>query len=192
MRRAYIIAIGLLIAALFAGCGGTSASSDPITAVSSTVGKGADKTWVIAPSRGDPLSVVVFLHGLGDQKETTPAHHRPWLDHLARRGSYVLYPRYELHPGARLGMKHAVIGTLAALEKVAVVGADGTITVPRKALRDAIYATKDFKGITGNLSCSPSGDCGAPVIAVYQVVNADPASWNPADPTNPNPKKVYP
>ena len=80
----------------------------------------------------------------------------------------------------------------AALEKVAVVGDDGTINVPRQALRDAIYATKDFQGITGNLSCSPSGDCGAPVIAVYQVVNSDPASWNPADPTNPNPKKIYP
>ncbi len=118
VRRAYIIAIGLLVAALLAGCGGTSASSDPITAVSSTVGTGADKTWVIAPSRGDPLSVVVFLHGLGDQKETTPVHHQPWLDHLARRGSYVLYPRYELQPGAPLGMKHAVFGTMAALEKV--------------------------------------------------------------------------
>ncbi len=80
----------------------------------------------------------------------------------------------------------------AAIEKVAVVDADGTIHVPRQALRDAIYATKDFKGITGTLSCSPSGDCGAPVIAVYQVVNADPASWNPADAANPNPKKVYP
>jgi branched-chain amino acid transport system substrate-binding protein len=80
----------------------------------------------------------------------------------------------------------------AAIEKVAVVGSDGTITIGRQALRDAIYATKDFKGITGTLSCSPSGDCGAPVIAVYQVVNADPASWNPADATNPNPKKVYP
>jgi branched-chain amino acid transport system substrate-binding protein len=80
----------------------------------------------------------------------------------------------------------------AALEKVAVTDADGTIHVPRQALRDAIYATKDFKGITGTLSCSPSGDCGAPVIAVYEVVNADPASWNPSDPTNPNPKKVYP
>jgi branched-chain amino acid transport system substrate-binding protein len=80
----------------------------------------------------------------------------------------------------------------AALEKVAVTDADGTVHVPRQALRDAIYATKDFKGITGNLSCSPTGDCGAPVIAVYEVVNADPASWNPSDPTNPNPKKVYP
>ncbi|MCL4261468.1 MAG: ABC transporter substrate-binding protein, partial [Anaerolineales bacterium] len=80
----------------------------------------------------------------------------------------------------------------AALEQVAVVEADGTVYVPKQALRDAIYATKDFKGITGTLSCSASGDCGAPVIAVYQVVNADPASWNPQDATNPNPKKVYP
>jgi branched-chain amino acid transport system substrate-binding protein len=80
----------------------------------------------------------------------------------------------------------------AALEKVAVVQEDGTIYVPRQALRDAIFATKDFPGITGNLSCSASGDCGAPVIAVYQVVNADPASWNPADAANPNPKKIWP
>jgi branched-chain amino acid transport system substrate-binding protein len=80
----------------------------------------------------------------------------------------------------------------AALEKVAVVQEDGTIYVPRQALRDAIFATKDFKGITGSLSCSASGDCGAPVIAMYEVVNSDPASWNPQDAANPNPKKVYP
>ena len=80
----------------------------------------------------------------------------------------------------------------AAIQKVAVVEADGTIYIPRQALRDAIYATTGFKGITGTLACSASGDCGAPVIAVYQVVNADPASWNPQDATNPNPKKVYP
>lgn len=79
-----------------------------------------------------------------------------------------------------------------ALEKVAVVEEDGTIHVPRQALRDAIYATKDFKGITGTLSCSASGDCGAPVIAVYEVVNSDPASWNPQDAANPNPMKVFP
>ena len=80
----------------------------------------------------------------------------------------------------------------AALEAVAVVEADGTVYVPRQALRDAIYATKDFSGVTGNLSCSASGDCGAPVIAVYEIVNSDPASWNPADAANPNPKKIYP
>jgi branched-chain amino acid transport system substrate-binding protein len=79
-----------------------------------------------------------------------------------------------------------------ALEQVAVVQDDGTVYVPRQALRDAIYATKDFQGITGNLSCSPSGDCGAPVIAMYQVVSSDPATWNPADQANPNPKKIWP
>ena len=118
MRRAYVSVAALLLPLALAGCGGTDAPRTPITAVSSTVGTGADKTWVIAPSRGDPISVVVFLHGFGDQEETTPAHHRPWLDHLARSGSYVIYPRYELHPGAALGMKHAVVGTLAALQKV--------------------------------------------------------------------------
>lgn len=80
----------------------------------------------------------------------------------------------------------------AALEKAAVVQEDGTIIVPRQALRDAVYATKDFAGVTGNLSCSASGDCGAPVIAVYEIVNSDPAAWNPADAAAPNPKKVYP
>jgi len=80
----------------------------------------------------------------------------------------------------------------AALEKVAVVQDDGTIYVPRKALRDAVFATKDFKGITGTLSCSPSGDCGAPVIAVYEIQNSDPASWDPSSATAPNPKKIWP
>lgn len=80
----------------------------------------------------------------------------------------------------------------AAIEKVAEVQEDGTIYIPRQALRDAIYATANFQGITGNLSCSASGDCGAPVIAVYEVTNSDPASWNPQDAANPNPAKVYP
>lgn len=80
----------------------------------------------------------------------------------------------------------------AALKQVAVVEADGTIYVPRQALRDAIYATQNFQGVTGSLSCSPSGDCGAPVIAIYEIMNSDPASWNPQDEANPNPKKIYP
>ena len=56
-----------------------------------------------------------------------------------------------------------------ALEKVAIENADGSLSVPKGALRDAIYATKDFAGITGTLTCTPTGDCGAPVIGVYQV-----------------------
>jgi branched-chain amino acid transport system substrate-binding protein len=55
----------------------------------------------------------------------------------------------------------------AAIEKVAVQDADGTLHIPRQALRDALYATKDFKGLTGNLTCNPTGDCADPKIAVY-------------------------
>jgi branched-chain amino acid transport system substrate-binding protein len=56
----------------------------------------------------------------------------------------------------------------AAIEKVAVQDPDGTLHIPRQALRDAMYATKDYKGLTGNLTCSPTGDCADPHIAVYQ------------------------
>ena len=61
----------------------------------------------------------------------------------------------------------------AALEKVAVKNADGSLSIPLGALRDAIYATKDFAGLTGTLTCTPTGDCGAPVIAVYQITQAN-------------------
>lgn len=56
----------------------------------------------------------------------------------------------------------------AAIEKVAIQGPDGRLLIPRQSLRDAMYATKDFHGKTGLLSCSPTGDCANPVIAVYQ------------------------
>jgi len=74
----------------------------------------------------------------------------------------------------------------AALEKVAVKASDGTVHIPKKALRDAIYATKDFQGLTGVLSCSATGDCGAPLIAVYQVTSREIAGeWPPEAPVWP-------
>jgi branched-chain amino acid transport system substrate-binding protein len=56
----------------------------------------------------------------------------------------------------------------AAIEKVAVQEKDGTIYIPRQGLRDAMYATKDFKGLTGVLTCTASGDCANPTIGVYE------------------------
>jgi branched-chain amino acid transport system substrate-binding protein len=60
---------------------------------------------------------------------------------------------------------------LAALQKpgVVVTDPDGTLHVQKQALRDAIAATKNFAGITGNLTCNANGDCADPKIAVYQV-----------------------
>jgi len=57
---------------------------------------------------------------------------------------------------------------LACVEKVTVKDSDGTLHIPRQGLRDCMYATKDFKGLTGNLTCTPTGDCADPKIAVYQ------------------------
>jgi branched-chain amino acid transport system substrate-binding protein len=57
---------------------------------------------------------------------------------------------------------------MAAIQKVAVQDADGTLHIPRQALRDAVAATKDFQGLTGVLTCSASGDCANPIIGVYQ------------------------
>jgi branched-chain amino acid transport system substrate-binding protein len=73
---------------------------------------------------------------------------------------------------------------MTAIEKVAVQGADGTVYVPKGALRDALFATKDFPGITGTLTCTPTGDCGAPVMAVYQITarELDPNNWPPEKP----------
>jgi len=74
----------------------------------------------------------------------------------------------------------------AALEKVAVEAEDGTIYIPKKALRDAIFATERLQGITGVLSCSPTGDCGAPLIAVYQITAREVGGqWPPEAPVYP-------
>lgn len=62
----------------------------------------------------------------------------------------------------------AAMMIFAAIEKTAVRDADGTLHIPRQALRAAMYATRDFNGLTGLLTCTPTGDCASPTIAVYQ------------------------
>ena len=57
----------------------------------------------------------------------------------------------------------------AAIQKVAVKQSDGSLFIDRKKLRDAVQATKDFKGLTGSLTCDQFGDCASPRIAVFQA-----------------------
>jgi branched-chain amino acid transport system substrate-binding protein len=67
---------------------------------------------------------------------------------------------------------HAYDSTMmvfAAIEKVAKKSPDGTLHIGREALRDALLATKDHKGLTGNLTCDKYGDCADPRIAIYQT-----------------------
>lgn len=72
-----------------------------------------------------------------------------------------------------------------AIKKVAI-NQDGKLSIPRTALKDAIFATKDYQGLTGTLTCTPLGDCATSVtIAVYQAPN-----W-PVEGGNPNSKPVF-
>ncbi|HET6770142.1 MAG TPA: branched-chain amino acid ABC transporter substrate-binding protein [Actinomycetota bacterium] len=61
---------------------------------------------------------------------------------------------------------------LDAIEDVAIQE-KGTLYIPRTALRDRMFATKDFPGFSGMLSCDSNGDCNhsTPVI-IYQVRNS--------------------
>jgi branched-chain amino acid transport system substrate-binding protein len=53
------------------------------------------------------------------------------------------------------------------------VGIDdnGTLHIGRQAMRDCLYGTANFQGITGNLTCNEYGDCADPKIAVNQLQN---------------------
>jgi branched-chain amino acid transport system substrate-binding protein len=62
---------------------------------------------------------------------------------------------------------------LNAIEEVAVVGSDGTLLIPRGALREAVGRTANFEGITGTLTCNEYGDCADPRIAVNVVEEGD-------------------
>lgn len=57
----------------------------------------------------------------------------------------------------------------AAIEKVAVKGDDGSLSIGRQALRDALFATSGLMGLTGNITCNANGDCADPKIAMYQL-----------------------
>jgi predicted esterase len=106
-----------LLALLAVGCGSSSAtSSPPRVGLHGPFGKGADQVWIFEP-RGRPRSVVVFIHGLG-RGELTPANHRPWLEHLATRGSVVLYPRYEQRLGGPDAVLHVLAGVRIALRRL--------------------------------------------------------------------------
>jgi branched-chain amino acid transport system substrate-binding protein len=57
-----------------------------------------------------------------------------------------------------------------AIETAAVSDRDGTLHIGRQALRDALYATAGYQGLTGSLTCDEFGDCGA---ARFNVMRLD-------------------
>ena len=61
----------------------------------------------------------------------------------------------------------------ACVENVADQDSDGTLHIGRQALRDCLFSTTNFQGITGNLTCDQYGDCADPKISVSQLQNGE-------------------
>jgi dienelactone hydrolase len=115
MRRTLV-----LVPLLLTACGGHAPAQQtgaaPVTV--SSYGRGALRSWVFAPA-ARPKLVVIFVHGLGGQRETTPYYHRPWLEHLAREGYEVVYPAYESFPLQNGALKHLAQGLATAAPHLA-------------------------------------------------------------------------
>jgi len=63
---------------------------------------------------------------------------------------------------------------LNAMEAVALQEQDGTLHIGRQALREALYATTHFEGVTGRLTCDEFGDCSATTFIIARL--GDPAA----------------
>lgn len=73
-----------------------------------------------------------------------------------------------------------------AIDTAAVKNADGSLTIPKDGLRAALYTTKDYKGLTGNITCTTTGDCATKVtIGVFEG-----PAW-PVDGGDKNAKPVF-
>jgi branched-chain amino acid transport system substrate-binding protein len=55
------------------------------------------------------------------------------------------------------------------VESTAQQDTDGALLIGRQAMRDCLYATSGYEGITGTLTCNEFGDCADPKIAVYDI-----------------------
>jgi acetyl esterase/lipase len=115
MRRSSLLLISLALVA----CGGGQkrVAPPPPSFTVHQYGRGATRAWVFAPA-GRPKLIVLFIHGLGNTRETTPYYHRPWIVHLAREGYEVVYPGYERFPLQSGGLKHLMQGVAMALPHV--------------------------------------------------------------------------
>ncbi len=71
---------------------------------------------------------------------------------------------------------------LDGIASVAVQDADGTLHIARQALRDYLTTLRDYKGLTGNLSCTQFGDCSTgEALAIFKITEAEvnDGTWPP-------------
>jgi branched-chain amino acid transport system substrate-binding protein len=56
-----------------------------------------------------------------------------------------------------------------AIEAVSLEGDDGTLFIPKDALRAYVAGLTDFDGLTGMLTCDEFGDCGSEFVSIAQL-----------------------
>ena len=110
----------------------------------------------------DVQSAAVGMYFIGPARPSGPS-----VDHLTDR----YRAKYNTQPAASyfLNAYDATEILLAALQKSVAKDPDGTLHVGRQALRDALYATRNFPGLTNHLNCDEFGDCGYPVFNVLRL-----------------------
>ena len=153
--------------------------------------KGMEETTIIG---GSALMAPGFLEAVGDSAVGFRFTNPDASDDAFGKRYPELVKKYEekygekpiqaFHANAYDGMAVA----LMAIEKVAQTDADGNTYIGRKALRDALFATKDYDGIGGKIDCNEHGDCAGFKFAVYEFTSGDPATFE----IGTNPKKIYP
>src|SRR6266536_1074034 len=137
--------------------------------------------------------------------QSTDKDFKPVLNTLAQgKPDFIYYP--DFIPACALIAKQA--RTIPALSSTKLMGSDGcqdpqylkvgakdvfgtwlsapddtgTLTIPRTALKDAIFKTSGYKGLSGTITCTPLGDCATAVsIAVYEVPGIPVEGGTPID-----------
>jgi len=161
-------ALAAVLAAVLAGCGDPGLERERRgDLVYAHGGEGPGRVTVVQRAGADgPLPLVLFLHGWG---ATEPRFYAPWIEHLARAGNAVIYPRYQdsiaepppqVLGNALVGVREALDGIDADLDSLVVAGhsAGGALAsdyaaiagsaglpVPRAVL--SIYPGRAFRGI---------------------------------------------
>ena len=62
---------------------------------------------------------------------------------------------------------------LRAIEQAGISDEVGNLVIGRQSLRNVLFETHLFDGITGILSCDQYGDCADPLVTIYQVSNTE-------------------
>jgi len=121
----------------------------------------------------DGIKAKDYIEAAGDAAEGTyasaanPAEAGPGMEDFLKKyqETYGEEPPAPFHAQAY----DAVMVFLNAVEQVGKVDAEGNLYIGRKALNDAVRATRDYQGLSGLISCDDKGDCGTGTVAISVV-----------------------